>query len=58
MTTETQLKQEAARLAARLNFTTDPTNQRIVAAALRDVLETLKQYPTGLIWFAGESESK
>jgi len=54
MTTYNDLKNEATRLTARLAFTTDPQNQRILAAALADVIAMLPKYPAGLLWCAAQ----
>lgn len=52
MTTYNQIKAEAERLTARLNFTTDPTNRRILETAIGDLVKMLGKYPAGLVWMA------
>lgn len=56
MTTYNELKAEAARLSARLAFTTDPQNLRILTVALADVLAMLPKYPQGLLWCADQQK--
>lgn len=50
MTTQEQLKAEIVRQTARLQFTTDPFNQRILKASIADLVEAYKRYPTKLLW--------
>jgi hypothetical protein len=52
MTTAQQIKTEIDRQTARLAFTTDPQHQRILARSIADLIDTLKAYPTGLVWCA------
>lgn len=55
MTTEMQIRDEIARQTARLQFTTDPQNARILRASIDDLVGMLKGFPTKLLWMAAQS---